>query len=122
MKPLKILIVDDEDILRIALRRVFRRFDYEIEEAENGKTALDKLRIFQPHVVLLDLYMPVMNGEDFIKSAEPLALQQKIVVLSGHVDEPLKNRLLTLGAWKVLNKPSNPFVLKEIMQSVAEDI
>lgn len=118
MKPLKILIVDDEEVMRMSLRWVFRKFDYEIEEAENGKIALDKLRIFQPHVVLLDMGMPVMSGEDFIKSAEPLALQQKIVALTGHVDEQVENKLLSLGAWKVLAKPTNPSVLREIMQSI----
>jgi CheY-like chemotaxis protein len=62
--PLKcILLVDDNSIIRLALRRMFEANGYRIcGEAENGKEAIEKAEQLHPDLIVLDLSMPVMNG------------------------------------------------------------
>ena len=64
--PRSILLVEDDPIIRSALRRMLQKEGWEIIEAENGHTALEKLNLHQPELILLDLMMPEMDGFDLI--------------------------------------------------------
>ena len=59
-----ILIVDDRREIRETLRQVLARCGYAVEIASNGQEAINQYRTIQPDVVLLDMFMPVMNGFD----------------------------------------------------------
>ena len=59
-----ILIVDDRREIRETLCQVLARCGYRVEIASNGQEAIDQYRVIQPDVVLLDMFMPVMNGFD----------------------------------------------------------
>jgi len=72
----RILIIEDELPLREAFALLLKAEGYEVEVAENGRVGLDKVKVFQPDVVLLDLLMPIMNGMDFLK-AEAKRRRQK---------------------------------------------
>ena len=61
----RVLVVDDEATIRSFLIDSLRDEDYEVREAENGQAALDLLATWTPHAILLDLYMPVMDGWAF---------------------------------------------------------
>ena len=68
----RILIVDDEFIMRQGIRFMMKWQDagYEIVgEASNGKEALELIPKLEPHIILCDIAMPIMNGLDFIKIA-----------------------------------------------------
>ena len=60
-KPV-ILIVDDDDLLRYCLGLILQRREFSIEEAENGKKALEKVQKRKPDLIILDGIMPVMDG------------------------------------------------------------
>lgn len=82
----RILIVDDEVQVCSALRRLFRREDFEVEIAASGPEALLKLEAFRPDVVLSDFRMPQMNGAELLAEVRrrlPLALR---IILSGYSD------------------------------------
>lgn len=64
----RILIIEDELPLREAFAFLLQSEGYEVEVAENGKVGLEKLKIFHPDIILLDLLMPVMNGIEFLKA------------------------------------------------------
>lgn len=85
----RILIIEDELPLREAFAFLLKSEGYEVEVAENGKVGLDKLRAFDPDIVLLDLLMPVMNGIEFLKAQAKQRnpkLHYKTLVLSNLSD------------------------------------
>lgn len=70
MTAKRILIVEDEKPLREAFAFLFKSEGFAVDMAENGKVALAKLRSFKPNLLLLDMLMPVMSGEEFLKHAQ----------------------------------------------------
>lgn len=66
-QPNKVLVVDDDEDVRLYLRKILEKDHWIVEEAENGKIALDKVGQDKPGVVLLDLMMPVMDGFEFLE-------------------------------------------------------
>lgn len=66
----RILIIEDEKPLREAFVYLLNSEGFLVESAENGKVGLAKLAAFKPHLILLDMLMPVMDGESFLKKAK----------------------------------------------------
>jgi len=110
----KILIVDDDATNRKFLKIVLSKKEgIEVEEAENGVEALNKLSP-DVKVVLLDIYMPVMNGIQFLqrlKTTKPEYANIPVLVLS--TDDAKKNEALSWGATDFIIKPVNPVQLWE---------
>jgi DNA-binding NarL/FixJ family response regulator len=65
----RILIIEDERLLREAFTFLLRSEGFVVETAENGKVGLAKLEVFRPDLILLDMLMPVMDGAGFLKEA-----------------------------------------------------
>ena len=63
----KILIVEDDDSLRHMYRFKLEVAGYKVDEAENGEVGLSKAHDFEPSLILLDLMMPVMNGDEMLQ-------------------------------------------------------
>ncbi|NIC42768.1 PleD family two-component system response regulator, partial [Aquabacterium sp. A08] len=62
LKDLKILVVDDDPSTRLALRAVLRKQGYQVVEADNGQAGVDAVQAQRPHLVLMDVVMPVLDG------------------------------------------------------------
>ncbi|MDB5245785.1 MAG: DNA-binding response regulator [Segetibacter sp.] len=109
----KVLIVDDElDILEIISYNLSKE-GYEILTAKNGIEALEKVSFFKPHLVILDIMMPKMNGVEVCKN---LRSQQEyndtlIIFLTALNDESSQIKGLETGADDYVNKPISPKVL-----------
>ena len=103
----KILIVDDDPHIVNAFARILRQNGYEIETAHDGFSAGMILSQFRPHLMILDLRMPKMDGFEVIQQIKKAngVNNPKILVVSGESEEGLK-RALELGAEKVLSKPT----------------
>jgi CheY-like chemotaxis protein len=85
----RILVIEDELPLREAFAFLLKSEGYEVEVAENGKVGLEKLEVFKPDIILLDLLMPVMNGIDFLKAQAKHhgpSIRYKTLVLSNLSD------------------------------------
>ncbi|MDB5187172.1 MAG: DNA-binding response regulator VicR [Candidatus Saccharibacteria bacterium] len=79
----KILLVEDEPILRETYGIILSTQPYETDYAENGKDALELCKNKQYDLILLDVMMPVMGGVEFIKSLDNLdEMKSKIIVMS----------------------------------------
>ena len=107
MSKNKILIVEDEKDTRFILERLLSKNDYEVVTAVNGEDALDKIKGFNPEVVLADWTMPVMDGIELcriIKNDEKFKLIY-FIILTARV--ALKDRVkgLDVGADDFLVKP-----------------
>jgi two-component system phosphate regulon sensor histidine kinase PhoR len=103
--PLKIMLVDDERGFRETSRRLFKGRGFDVILAENGQVALDSLNRGAVDVILLDLKMPVMGGEDFLKRAHPLYPEIPIIILSGHGTLDAAVECMKHGAYDFLTKP-----------------
>lgn len=68
--PHRILVVDDEAVIRELFVRLLQKEGYEVATAENGFDALLKLKHFSPEVIISDLNMPKMSGFEFLSGGE----------------------------------------------------
>ncbi|HYH74830.1 MAG TPA: response regulator [Candidatus Saccharimonadales bacterium] len=85
----RILIIEDEKPLREAFAFLLESEGYVVELAENGKVGLDKLAVFKPDLVLLDMLMPVMNGQEFLKEANLQAAPTIKTLMLSNLSDPI---------------------------------
>jgi CheY-like chemotaxis protein len=116
---LKALIVDDQPDIRNVLGEFFSEEfpDVEVETAENGYDALMKLGLFNPDLLILDLYMPQIDGFEVSRriKASPEFSDTKVLILSGFLDEEPK-KIEELDADVIMSKP---FVMEKLKENVA---
>ena len=118
LEPLSILLVDDEDMVRRSTHRVLRRSGHDVEQARGGRHALALLdeRATPFDLVVLDLDMPDMSGEEVLEQLLADAPGTRVMMLTGHRDENRELNLLKMGARVVLHKPCGP---NELLEGVA---
>jgi DNA-binding NarL/FixJ family response regulator len=104
----KLLIVEDEDILRQAYVNVFKMEGFNVAEAANGEVALEQIEKFLPDVVILDILMPIMDGIEFLEKVNLVKKypKTKVLVLSNLSDKETVDHVITLGAARHLVKSS----------------
>ena len=101
----KILIVDDEETLRLLLRHELEQRGFDVDEAESGEIAIEKLQENHFNVVLLDIRMPGMNGMEVLRNVRQNNLADKVIMLTGVDEMKIARDSLTLGANDFLTKP-----------------
>ena len=118
-KP-KILVVDDEKVIREGCREVLALEGFEILLAENGEQGLEMIEKVHFDVVLLDLMMPGLSGFDVLSRVKALHPDTSIVVITGyatieHSIEAMKN-----GAFDFIPKPFSPDQLRVVVSKAIE--
>ncbi len=103
----KILVVEDDDDLRALLEALLARQGYQVETADSGLNALAALSTFKPHLILLDLAMPDMDGFTFLERKNGNVKIQNIPVIILTARDSNKDviRALDLGAQNYITKP-----------------
>ena len=102
----RLLLVDDDRHVRRILALGLRLEGYEVEQAADGREALEKLRELAVDAVMVDLMMPVMDGRAFIQKArEELGASLPILVLTSVDRADATHDLLEGGASAILHKP-----------------
>lgn len=100
---MKILIVDDEPIVRRALRRFFESKGHEVSEAEDGEEGLSSWKKVKPDLVILDVLMPKMSGPDVLRLRPKDST--KVILISAYSGEYDVKKAKSLGADYYLPKP-----------------
>jgi two-component system, chemotaxis family, chemotaxis protein CheY len=113
----QILIVDDSDTMRTFIIRVISLSGLDVGhclEASNGQEALDVLRANWVDVVLTDVNMPVMNGEEFLAcmAADEMLRTIPVLVVSTDATQHRIQRMMDLGAKGYVAKPLTPEMLR----------
>lgn len=108
-----ILIVDDEEIIRDLLTEVLE--DYNISIACDGQEAIDKIKDNSYNLVITDLRMPNVSGEEVVKYARETSPKTQVIVISGYSSLHTVSQSITHGACAFLSKP---FSIKELIETV----
>ena len=105
---IRVLLVDDEELIRRPMGRFLTKRGAEITEAGDGQVALERLRAgLEPHVILADLRMPRMDGAEFYQrlQQERPALAERVLFLSGDITHLAGRGLAEVPRDRVLVKP-----------------
>ena len=104
----KILVVDDDDAIRqILIEALTMDRQYLVEEASNGIEASIKLGTYRPDLLILDIFMPEMDGLEVCRNicSEPELSNLKVIITTGHPDHPKLDEVVKLGFTNILSKP-----------------
>ena len=104
----RILVVDDEENLRLVLRTLLRRSGYEVETASTGEEALEKVEAFGPDVVITDVRMPKMTGLDLLSALRAKQSLATVIVMSAYGSVDLALEAMKAGAYDYVAKPFKP--------------
>jgi len=110
---MRILAVDDDRELTQLLQLVFESRGFGVTIANNGRQALDSLERELPEVILLDLMMPGMSGQEVCRQirANPRTSNIPIIILTAKSDTETKREMMEAGATEYLVKPIRPIDL-----------
>ena len=102
---LKILVVEDEEALRSIVEQELVTYGYQVDTAEDGDIAMQKLNNQRYNLVILDIYMPNMNGMDVLRQIRENNLADKVIMLTGVNELKIARESLALGANDFITKP-----------------
>ncbi|MBI3829371.1 MAG: response regulator [Planctomycetes bacterium] len=124
----KVLIVDDEPCIREMLREILTIENFEVEEAANGREAIERMNQSSIDLILLDLHMPHVNGYEFLQylcdrqsgaNDNPPQEMPHVIIVSGYLEEMKTwETALQSKVAGVLAKPFNPAKLLRLIRSV----
>ena len=122
-KQSKILVIDDERVLRSCLRYYLEDFGYNIIEAENGKAGLERIKEDKPDVVLTDLRMPEVDGLEVLKKGKEICPDLPVIVISGTGRIQDVVEALHLGAWDYVLKPVEDMsVVEHLVRNAVDQV
>jgi signal transduction histidine kinase/CheY-like chemotaxis protein len=119
-----ILVVDDNEINRFVATEMLEEMGYEVEMAENGAEAVERVKRKEFVVVLMDCQMPVMDGyaatREIRRIEEPLGRHQPIVALTAHALSGERERVMAAGMDDYLSKPVRSSSLDKVIRRFAK--
>ena len=112
-----ILVVDDEQVMREFLADVLE--DFSVDKAADGDEAIEKLRVEKYDLIITDMKMPRVSGEEVVKFAKETYPDSKIIVISGYSSLFSVSNTLGYGVCAFLSKP---FTIKQIRTEVEKSL
>jgi len=111
----RILVVDDEDEIRQSLRGVLSDEGFAVEEAGDGRRALEMVRAARPDLVVLDVWLPEIDGIALLEQIKALHPDLPVVIICGHANIEAAVRATRLGASDFIEKP---FSIEALLGSI----
>lgn len=115
MKP-KILIVDDDNLVCISLKKILIKLEYEVEICMEGEKVFDSVELYQPDIILLDIYLTTHNGLDILKDLQKKYFHIPVIMITAYSDVKISVDAMKLGAFDFLLKPIDLEQLKLILK------
>ena len=114
----RVLVIDDDAAVREAVAEDLKREGYDLHFATNGVEGLQRLQEIDPTVIILDLRMPVMDGQEFLtqlrlKPSDPYS----VVVLTAYGDADAVKSCYDAGVSTFLKKPFNFFEIRNVVKN-----
>jgi two-component system response regulator AtoC len=104
----RVLVVDDEENIRLVLRTLLKKHGYEVEVADSGESALALVDTFGPDVILTDVRMPKMGGLDLLATLKAKQNAATVIVMSAYGNVDLALEAMKAGAYDYVGKPFKP--------------
>jgi DNA-binding NarL/FixJ family response regulator len=97
---LRILLVDDHEIVRLGLRSLLSRYPHfeVVAEAEDGYQAVEMVKLHNPDVVLMDVRMPGKNGVEATREIKTSGSTAKVIILTSHAEDEMLFDAIGAGA------------------------
>ncbi|MCM3631213.1 response regulator [Paenibacillus glycanilyticus] len=114
----KVMVVDDEPWGRKSVGKMIAELQLDVEviaEARNGAEAMELIPVSKPHIIVTDMNMPVMNGQQFLEQLYHRYNHIKVVVISGHAQFEYMKAAVAYQACEYVLKPLSPADLKDAM-------
>jgi CheY-like chemotaxis protein len=114
----KVLVIEDDTTLQMVLEMLLQDHEYDCKIAENGMAAQGMLQTFRPDIIVVDLFMPVMDGLAFLQWLRQTAKDSTPVIVFSTVDDPkIAQDVFKSGANFFVRKPSP---LKELLEAMKQ--
>jgi two-component system chemotaxis response regulator CheY len=114
------LLVDDSGLARRSMRAIFEPAGYNVVEAADGMTALERYYLEKPDVVILDLVMKGMYGLDVLTKLRELDPDARVIVVSADVQRSSQELVEAAGAVGFINKPVDAQRVLNLVRGVLE--
>jgi excisionase family DNA binding protein len=113
----RVLVVDDEASIRDLLEKTLTMSDYQVDTAPDGRSALERMRMYSYDLLISDLKMPGMDGLAVIREARRLKADLPVIVITGFSSESSAIEALNLGVASYLTKP---FRVSQVLSKAAK--
>ena len=118
----KILIVDDEEILRMLIADTLEDLDAQIEVAEDGRIALEKLSQTEYDLMLLDYMMPELSGMEILERLpQELKAKMPILMLTAKAQDSDRKKAMDAGVRSFIPKPFSPLELLGVVEGILSE-
>lgn len=120
---LRILIVDDSSVMRKIVTRTLRQAGFgghDLEEAENGVDALEKIEADAPDVILSDWNMPEMTGIELLRALNEKSLEIPLAFITSECTDEMKEQANEAGAIAFLTKPFTAASMESVLSKVLD--
>ena len=118
----RILIADDDESGRGGLAALLAMWGYEVQEAVDGKDALERAPSFRPHVVVADMVMPVIDGIGLLKPLAATVPEAAVILLTAHGSIETAVSAMREGAYDYMTKPVDPRRLRVLVEKAVEKV
>src|SRR5690606_18654337 len=118
----RIIIIDDDELVCRTLQRVLLKFEYEVEYCLDGERAVEKVKDYEPDLILLDIYLTTVNGLDLLKEFQKQFFNTPVIMITGYSDVNIAVKAMKLGAYDFLLKPVDIDQLKLIVEKAFSNI
>jgi two-component system response regulator AtoC len=118
----KILIIDDDDLVCVSLKRLLNKLEYDAEFCMKADEALEKIDEFEPDVILLDIYLTTHNGLELLRVIQKQFFHIPIIMITGYADVKIAVDAMKFGAFDFLLKPLDIDQLKLVLKKAFDNI
>jgi DNA-binding NtrC family response regulator len=118
----RILIADDDESGRGGLAALLAMWGYEVQEAVDGKDALERAPVFRPHIVIADMVMPVIDGIGLLKPLAAALPEAAVILLTAHGSIETAVSAMREGAYDYMTKPVDPRRLRVLVEKAVEKV
>lgn len=121
MKP-RILVIDDDNLVCISLKKALTRLDNEVEVCMDGGKAVHAIKTFEPDLILLDIYLTTHNGLELLKLIKEEGIDSPVIMITGYADVNIAVSAIKGGALDFLLKPIDMEQLQLVIKKAMENI
>jgi DNA-binding NtrC family response regulator len=118
----RVLVAEDHPRTRLAWVELIASWGFKVEAAEDGQRAIELIASFEPHILLLDLKLPIKDGLGVLSEIRQRGLPITTIVISGEGDIPDAVQAIKLGAYDYLRKPVDPPRLRQTLNNLSEHL